>query len=174
MMQPPWTAEETQTALKGWYEGLSASQIARQIKRTRNAVIGKLHRIGAPKRAAAHITPRPNNPYGRRGHPRRALEAFKAPKLKPMPVKALHADLSAIAALFPVDPTLDVLRLNTLTCRYPIGDPKEAGFTFCGRTCGGVYCRDHLRLAYEPNRARRAPRQQQSRARELRLLEGGW
>jgi GcrA cell cycle regulator len=41
-------------------------------------------------------------------------------------------------------------------CKYPIGDPTEADFAFCGRaSASGPYCQDHARLAYQPSQAKK-------------------
>jgi GcrA cell cycle regulator len=41
-------------------------------------------------------------------------------------------------------------------CKFPIGDPPDQDFAFCGRpSCVGPYCMDHARLAYQPSYAKR-------------------
>jgi GcrA cell cycle regulator len=42
-------------------------------------------------------------------------------------------------------------------CKWPIGDPATAEFTFCGRRSGdeGPYCVEHARLAYQPPQAKK-------------------
>ncbi len=52
--------------------------------------------------------------------------------------------------------TASVLTLNESMCKYPIGDPNDADFAFCGRgAAGGPYCQDHARLAYQPSQAKK-------------------
>jgi GcrA cell cycle regulator len=52
--------------------------------------------------------------------------------------------------------TASVLSLNESMCKYPIGDPTDASFAFCGRgSAGGPYCADHARLAYQPSQAKK-------------------
>ena len=49
-----------------------------------------------------------------------------------------------------------VLTLTENMCKYPIGDPTEADFAFCGRASAcGPYCQDHARVAYQPSQAKR-------------------
>jgi GcrA cell cycle regulator len=49
-----------------------------------------------------------------------------------------------------------VLTLNESMCKFPIGDPTDADFAFCGRgVSGGPYCADHARLAYQPSQAKK-------------------
>jgi GcrA cell cycle regulator len=50
----------------------------------------------------------------------------------------------------------NVLTLNESMCKFPIGDPTDPDFAFCGRgSSGGPYCSDHARLAYQPSQARK-------------------
>ena len=142
-----WTDERVETLKKLWLDGLSASQIAKQLGGvTRNAVIGKVHRLGLSGRAApshpsrpAFKAPRPPRPMTAPS-PRRALEA--RPHHVPAP-RPTYVDLPGTAT---------VLTLGAHMCKWPIGDPSSDDFTFCGRRAGedGPYCIDHARLAYQP------------------------
>jgi GcrA cell cycle regulator len=147
-----WTEERVALLKKLWTEGHSATQIAKQLGGvTRNAVIGKVHRLGLAGRATPS---RPAKRPVRAARPRSA--APNAPRLRP----------SAYAPPVIV-PVLDPLRLEdgsfatvlTLTesmCKWPIGNPDEPGFAFCARPAGcGPYCADHSRQAYQPSQARR-------------------
>ena len=52
--------------------------------------------------------------------------------------------------------TTNVLTLSDRVCKWPIGDPNDQTFAFCGRgACSGPYCADHARLAYQPSQAKR-------------------
>ncbi|HUO11170.1 MAG TPA: GcrA family cell cycle regulator [Caulobacteraceae bacterium] len=144
-----WTEERVEILKKLWLDGLSASQIAKQLGGvTRNAVIGKVHRLGLSGRAApshpsrpAFKTPRPSRPMGSPS-PRRALEARPHHAPAPRPLVA-YVELPGTAT---------VLTLGAHMCKWPIGDPSSDDFTFCGRRAGdeGPYCVDHARLAYQP------------------------
>jgi GcrA cell cycle regulator len=49
-----------------------------------------------------------------------------------------------------------VLTINESMCKYPIGDPTDPDFAFCGRSAAcGPYCQDHARLAYQPSQAKK-------------------
>jgi GcrA cell cycle regulator len=52
-----------------------------------------------------------------------------------------------------------VVTLESRDCRWPIGDPREAGFHFCGATAlaGRPYCDQHWRMAFQPPRSRVSP-----------------
>jgi len=143
-----WTDERVASLKKLWLEGLSASQIAKQLGGvTRNAVIGKVHRLGLSGRATPAAPSRP---------------AFKAPRPARPVLAQPHAPRRAEPAAPPAPPPLPavveepgsatVLTLGAHMCKWPIGDPAAEGFTFCGRRTGpdGPYCAEHARVAYQP------------------------
>lgn len=146
-----WTPTRVELLKKLWGEGHSCSQIAKQLRHTtRNAVIGKIHRMGLALRATPTKTYKKS---AQRRRPRPMVE--RAPRFNPTPTPMLHGERERIAKLAPIDSTLGLDKLNQFTCRYPIGDPLEQGFAFCGRTCEGPYCRDHHKLCYTPADGRR-------------------
>jgi GcrA cell cycle regulator len=140
-----WTDERVTLLKKLWLEGLSASQIAKQLGGvTRNAVIGKVHRLGLSGRAAPS---QPSRPAYRPQRPRTPAPApiqrremvQRAPTPLPSPVLDLPG-------------TATVLTLGAHMCKWPIGDPSTDAFSFCGRRAGndGPYCIEHARVAYQP------------------------
>jgi GcrA cell cycle regulator len=144
-----WTDERVASLKKLWLEGLSASQIAKQLGGvTRNAVIGKVHRLGLSGRATpaapartvfkAPRAPRPVLPVA---HPPRRVEPIAA--ASPVP---------SLPAVREEPGSATVLTLGAHMCKWPIGDPSTDGFTFCGRRTGqeGPYCHEHARVAYQP------------------------
>jgi GcrA cell cycle regulator len=148
-----WTDERVETLKKLWMDGLSASQIAKQLGGvTRNAVIGKVHRLGLSGRAApshpsrpAFRAPRPPRPIPAPAPRQRAMEPRPhAPAPRPMPFVELPG-------------TATVLTLGRHMCKWPIGDPSSTDFTFCGRRAGdeSPYCTDHARVAYQPPQSKK-------------------
>ena len=161
-----WTDERVETLKKLWLDGLSASQIAKQLGGvTRNAVIGKVHRLGLSGRATpsqpqrpAFKTPRAPRPAIAAPSPRRPLEpAISAP----LPAPALTAEEPGTAT---------VLTLGAHMCKWPIGDPSSDGFTFCGRRSEreGPYCGEHARVAYQPQQKKTGRSGASELARSLR------
>jgi GcrA cell cycle regulator len=159
-----WTEERVTLLRKLWAEGLSASQIAKQLGGvTRNAVIGKVHRLGlagraTPSRPAKRPVrpqrPRVIGPSAPRMRPASTLPAVIIPQLEP-----LRGEDGRAAT---------VLTINEQICKFPIGDPNDPDFAFCGRAAaGGPYCADHARLAYQPSQARK---RRQSEPDELRRM----
>jgi GcrA cell cycle regulator len=162
-----WTDERVELLKKLWAEGLSASQIANRLGGvTRNAVIGKVHRLGlsgrtttsrakAPRtrRRPAHTQTRAARPQ-LRTHGSAALkaefhlDAEEEFELAPSPIKEL---------VIPLNERATILTLTETKCRWPIGDPCEEDFHFCGRYCdvGVSYCEYHSQVAYQPANSRR-------------------
>lgn len=159
-----WTDERVELLGKLWGEGLSASQIAALLGGgvTRNAVIGKVHRLGLSGRAksgqpAASRPPKPRAPSAPApvpaSRPRVAaaqaetsvsVAAFVAAAPTPLPTPA-EIDI-------PVSERVSILELRETMCRWPLGDPQKPEFGFCGgRTVTGLpYCAVHCRVAYQP------------------------
>lgn len=172
-----WTDERVELLKKLWLEGLSASQIASELGDgiTRNAVIGKVHRLKLSGRAkpvatAPRVRTTPRSP----AIPRRSAggsfgrgPAFSAmPKRAPLGAPtvgatALKIDEEVVAEAFetvkpeaelfiPETERVSLLELNEHTCKWPIGDPLGRDFYFCGRPSeeGKPYCEFHSRRAY--------------------------
>lgn len=148
-----WTDERVELLKKLWQDGLSASQIAKQLGGvTRNAVIGKVHRLGLSGRAApskpqrtVFKAPRPARPAAAApAAPRRIAEPAA-----PAPAPVRYVDEAPGMAT--------VLTLGAHMCKWPIGDPALDNFTFCGRRAdeGGPYCCEHAQVAYQPAQAKK-------------------
>jgi GcrA cell cycle regulator len=147
-----WTDERVALLRKLWTEGLSASQIAKQLGGvTRNAVIGKVHRLGLAGRAT------PSRPAKRPVRaPRLRVLSPTAPRLRPTSTvpQVVIPDLEPMK--LDDGKVASVLTLSESMCKYPIGDPTDAAFAFCGRAAKcGPYCTDHARLAYQPSQAKK-------------------
>ena len=151
-----WTGERVETLKKLWTDGQSASAIAAKLGEvTRNAVIGKVHRLGlAGHKTGARkaATPRTGFPFATRS--RRRTPAFtnpffnaRAPPANGPPAPCAHCPNWAPR---PKSPSPSP-RLTDRLCRWPQGDPKLEGFHFCGRTrtrSAIPYCDHHAAIAY--------------------------
>jgi GcrA cell cycle regulator len=150
-----WTDERVEMLKKLWADGLSASQIAKQLGGvTRNAVIGKVHRLGlsgraTPSRPVRRPAPAPRpRPTAQPAKPRVTAEAAPATR---EPVKAPEPEP------LPNGEFATVLTLKDSMCKWPIGDPATGDFRFCGRKSdpGNAYCDAHAKMAYQPQQKRR-------------------
>jgi GcrA cell cycle regulator len=158
-----WTDERVERLKVLWADGRSASQIAAELGEvTRNAVIGKVHRLGLSGRAKTSVPARPRKE--RRPGPRSARHAtIGATALKAL--RHLDPDPEPDpepAFLEEPDPAFraTILTLTEHTCRWPLGDPGGPDFFFCGRASdpGVPYCPYHTRIAYQPVGDRRRDR----------------
>ena len=150
-----WTDERVELLKKLWADGLSASQIAKQLGGvTRNAVIGKVHRLGLSGRAAPSQPARPVFKAPRA--PRATGAAPAAPRRIEPAAPAPVAAMPTPPAIYKEEPgSATVLTLGAHMCKWPIGDPSTDSFSFCGRrSSDGPYCNDHARVAYQPQQKR--------------------
>ena len=155
-----WTDERVEMLKKLWTDGLSASQIAAELGGiTRNAVIGKVHRLGLSGRAKSpsSAAPRPRKP--RPTHmmriPRPAMRGNTA--LAQAYDYEVEPEPELVENIIPIGQRKSLLELTEETCRWPIGDPGAADFFFCGgqAVASGPYCGYHSRVAYQPANLRR-------------------
>lgn len=158
-----WTAERVELLKKLWAEGLSASQIAAELGGvTRNAVIGKVHRLGLSGRAkpAGSSSPRVRRPRAP-GAPRARLLTSGANALKAYHAPAPRRALAPIEDIVvPISLRASLLTLTEAMCKWPNGDPATEDFSFCGHKSRDTspYCEYHSRVAYQPVGDRRRER----------------
>lgn len=127
-----WTPERIAELTRLWNDGLATSEIGKRLGISKNAVVGKAHRL--------HLSARPS-PI-RRVIMRSAI--VRAPRAPVEPRAVQHA------APPPPPAQERVVELSNQTCKWPIGHPNEAGFHFCGERAivGKPYCQSHTALAY--------------------------
>jgi GcrA cell cycle regulator len=159
-----WTDERVEHLKKLWADGLSASQIAAELGGiTRNAVIGKVHRLGLSGRAKSPSSAAPR-PRKARSHSHMLRVSRPAIRGNTALAHAYDLELEVepelIDNIIPLGQRRTILELTEETCRWPIGDPGSADFFFCGgQTITGLpYCTYHSRVAYQPAGERRRER----------------
>lgn len=178
-----WTDERVELLKKRWAEGQSASQIAAELGGvTRNAVIGKVHRLGLSGRAKAapssvsRMRPKPStavaqqqrrpqataprtasSSYGVQGNAALAMSHAPAPRPTPAP-RVMPVEVIESAPL--TCERVTIMELKENMCRWPLGDPSQPEFRFCGgrSTPGAAYCPHHSQIAYQPVNDRRRDR----------------
>ena len=118
-----WTEERLSELRILWAEGLSISQIGDALGVSRNAIAGKAHRMGLPKRPS--------------------------PISKPKTEK-VDSETPFEEQNLPLRLELRQLVWSRSKCCWPTGDPKKNGFIFCGETVipGKPYCLQHCQEAY--------------------------
>jgi GcrA cell cycle regulator len=131
-----WTSERVAQLRSGFNAGLTCAQIACEIGVSRNAVIGKMNRLGL-SRGRAPAAPRMCS-----GGPTRRPKILT----QRLMLKALFASEPIADDVVSTEPC-SLLNLEPRKCRWPI---NGAGFTFCGNTTadGMSYCTGHARMAY--------------------------
>jgi GcrA cell cycle regulator len=197
-----WTDERVARLQEMWNEGLSAAQIAKELGGvTRNAVIGKVHRLGLSNRATGSSRPGAPDALAHEdgvAEPARADLADDAPAAAPatdhaeaqpaaaapaaaapahaepapQPARPLSATqrrepqpmsedrLEVLANLAEIEKTarrVSLLDLTERVCKWPIGDPTDPDFHFCGlpAVAGKPYCAAHVAVAFQPMSSRR-------------------
>jgi GcrA cell cycle regulator len=171
-----WTFERVEILKRLWAQGLSASQIAGRLGGvTRNAVIGKVHRLGLSSRVTTSRKPKARRaPIQVSAAPpkmsreeaerqaaarRRELEEQAARAAEQQRLEQERLTHIADEELEPVAPARGValLDLKEAMCRFPHGDPKDSSFHFCGerRADGSPYCGTHSMVAFQPMQRRR-------------------
>jgi GcrA cell cycle regulator len=177
-----WTDERVELLRQLWLDGRSASQISAALGSgvTRNAVIGKVHRLGLSGRAKS--------------------TSPAAPRVRQRPAPTPRAQIASrsssggsmvrgnTALAFSLEPSIDakpvfledvvvpmslrvtIVDLKEAMCRWPLGDPTTAEFRYCGIQSGGQgpYCSHHGRMAYQPAQDRRRERERDRRAIAMR------
>ncbi|MDO9710244.1 GcrA family cell cycle regulator [Paracraurococcus lichenis] len=151
-----WTTEAIEQLRGLWAEGHSTAEIGRRMGVSKNAVVGKAHRLNLPARpspirreAEGQATPRPV------AAPRRTVAA--PPLREPAPLRRPEAP----AAAAPVTPPAAVVRpfprVSARTCCWPIGEPGTPEFRFCAAEAmpSKPYCTEHAAVAYVRVRDRR-------------------
>ena len=145
-----WTPERTNALMALWDEGHSTAEIGRRLGVTKNSVVGKVHRLGLPKRGSPIHKERTHTPRTASPSPRPAAAPTVAAVAAPRPVHQLPPPVPQISR---PRPPAEVIKLGALTsemCSWPIGDPGTEGFQFCGHTAvpGKPYCAEHCAIAY--------------------------
>lgn len=116
-----WTAEKIKLLKKLWLKGKSTIEIGKELGMSKNAVVGKVHRL----ELASRPSPIKKNQKQSDQKQKTSKNQIKQDKVSLMDLK-----------------------LNS--CRWPMGDPKDEDFHFCGAdtVTGKPYCSEHCKIAY--------------------------
>ena len=153
-----WTAETILCLRALWDEGHSTAEIGRRLGVTKNAVVGKAHRLNLPARPSPIRRASGDAQAPRRTAPRRVsgstlptLAVMAPPHRAPESIRAPQPVLRAV----PAAPRAPMGRVSS--CCWPIGEPGTSSFRFCSDTAlnGKPYCGEHAAIAYVKVRDRR-------------------
>lgn len=153
-----WTDEMVEELRKMWKDGLTTGEIGKRLSVSKNSIVGKVHRLGlsgrpspikkkeegtssAPKAEKKETPAKPTSKPTKEAPSPANQKAEKAAEIeKPCP-KGYHLKAGHKASLADLD---------NHTCRWPLGDPKDENFHFCGKKVriGQTYCEEHSAIAY--------------------------
>ena len=177
-----WTDERVELLKKLWGEGQSASQIAKELGGvTRNAVIGKVHRLGLSNRASSGSKAETTQKVDKKPEKvasKKPEAATKVPEPKPVMQSPARRQIIPAGRPLPPQPSaneispealarvseiekkakrISLLELTERTCKWPVGDPATPDFWFCGlpTQSGKPYCEAHVGVAFQPMNSRR-------------------
>ena len=139
-----WTDEKVEKLKDLWKKGHTASQIAQMLgDTTRNAVIGKAHRLNLEARAPSKSSSSSNSSSGTNKIQRRSAQ--------PLTRKQKFQSILLDKSFEPENPK-SLEDLTEKTCKWPIGHPNEESFYFCGRKPEEdfPYCKLHVLYAFQP------------------------
>jgi len=148
---PTWTTERVELLKSRFAAGLSCREIACDIGVSRNAVIGKLSRLG--------LTRGEFNADARPAKKQRGSKSI--PRLQYQMLRAVYEDGEPVLSAAVVsEHRCSLLELSKQRCRWPISTPGADDFCFCGNTPleGAPYCAGHTRLAYRTGSRQRVAR----------------
>ena len=143
-----WTDEMVDKLRQMWTEGKTATEIAKELGVTKNSIVGKVHRLC--------LTARPSTIKSKDEEPVEKVEVEKeipeeveenvevvaepVESVKPEKTEKKHKSNCHVK----------LVELDSHTCRWPLGDPRDEDFCFCGKKVrmGQTYCEEHANMAY--------------------------
>lgn len=142
-----WTKEKVEELRSLWDKGLTANEIAKILGVTKNAIVGKVHRLCLKARPSP-IKSKTEEHGATLNLPLEdaAEEVLPAPEENtPCEVKPEQTEVCRSGA-----ERIRLVDLDSHTCRWPVGDPRDDDFGFCGKKvrAGQTYCDEHSSMAY--------------------------
>jgi GcrA cell cycle regulator len=153
MTVPPfqWTDIAIETLRCLWDDGDSCSQIAAIMGTSKNAIIGKAHRLKFPMRKAG--TPRSERTMEMaKDKPTKSPLTMRVVEIAPLPPVLIPVCI--VPASFEPNPCT-ITELSRYRCKWPEGDPASRDFHYCGAAkepSDKPYCTHHAKIAFSPLR----------------------
>lgn len=142
-----WTDEKVEQLRQLWAQGLTANEIAKKLDVTKNAIVGKVHRLCLTARPSPIKSKNPEQQI------EDTAQIFEA-ETEVMQPEEVVAEVEVAAKPAPSaekeNTNIKLINLDSHTCRWPIGDPRDDDFCFCGKKVrsGQTYCDEHSMMAY--------------------------
>lgn len=160
-----WTDEMVDQLRAMWVEGLTTGEIGKRLGVSKNSIVGKVHRLGLSGRPSPIKKKEDTNTAAPAVEPQakpvKEKNTPKEPKAaKPKPEKAAVAEEVSVEKMPEKNACVSkphshngktmLTDLDNHTCRWPLGDPKDENFHFCGKKVriGQTYCDEHANIAY--------------------------
>ncbi len=157
-----WTEKMVEDLKIMWKQGLTTGEIGKRLGVSKNSIVGKVHRLQLDAR------PSPIKKKNEDTEKSATEPVTKTATTKPKTEKKSEpqTEKPAVAPVLQPAPRQTVIKKNVVadikltdldnhTCRWPIGDPKDENFHFCGKKVriGQTYCEEHAAMAYvKPNK----------------------
>ena len=148
-----WTDANVERLRTLWASGESAGMIAHELGRiSRNAVIGKIHRLGLTRDPRP---PRSDRPAAKQAPRYNALQWWVARTHAPVPNSYGVKPADIVTMQDMMNAPIPLSKLTNSTCRWPVGEPESPSFGFCGNQSANLaenrpYCTEHALRAYLP------------------------
>lgn len=143
-----WTDEMVDKLRQMWTEGKTATEIAKELGVTKNSIVGKVHRLC--------LTARPSPIKSKDEEPVEKVEVEKEipeeveenVEVVAEPVESVKTE--KVEKKHKSSCHVKLVELDSHTCRWPLGDPRDEDFCFCGKKVrmGQTYCEEHANMAY--------------------------
>ena len=175
-----WTEETVEELKKMWDKGMTTGQIAKALNVTKNSIIGKVHRLcltARPSPIKKSATPKNTDAEDKKTTTKakktcktstknekpaeNKVEDKVETKVEKKVEKAVKEKTVATKEVKPAEASpkfveetnIPLVKLDNHTCRWPLGDPKDNDFCFCGKRIktGQTYCEEHAAVAYVRN-----------------------
>ena len=162
-----WTEETVEELKKMWDKGMTTGQIAKALNVTKNSIIGKVHRLcltARPSPIKKSSTPKTETEDKKtasktkkacktsekkeKTSEKKVEKTIKEKVVEPKEVKVVEPAPKVVE-----ETNIPLVKLDNHTCRWPLGDPKDDDFCFCGKRIktGQTYCEEHAAVAYVRN-----------------------
>lgn len=142
-----WTEESVEQLRKMWSEGLTANEIAKKLGVTKNAIVGKVHRLCLTARPSP-IKSKDNAVEEEQVQMQLEIVTEETDE-EDIPLQEVKTS-KVSAPKICKEGNIKLVDLDSHTCRWPIGDPRDDDFCFCGKKVrsGQTYCDEHSAVAY--------------------------